>query len=222
MLTLFAAAALLVLLPLIVTFKIWRRYAKWITFQPPGQRAELTKASHGAGMLALSGLIVLLIDNEGGSVSSQPWVWVPLAVIAAWGALWFVTSGLAALRYGSQGPTDTVVLVRSLVKVAVGCTFVHFMPADMGRLLTLAWTASTGQVALFAWGYCAGWLVAMWCIFTGAAKVLLLLLAKIPRRRKKSPVASSAHGQADFAGAAEASRAMQGKGRRSKMEGVKF
>jgi hypothetical protein len=71
MLMLFVLAGFLALLPIIIPFKIWRRYARWITIQPPGQRAELTKASHGAGMLALSGLIVLLVQGQGGDVSSR-------------------------------------------------------------------------------------------------------------------------------------------------------
>ena len=213
MFTLIACAVCLALLPIIIPFKIWRRYARWISFQPPGQRAELTKASHGAGMLALSGLIVLLVQAKGGSVSSQPLAWVPLAVMAVWGALWLVTSGLAARRYGSQGPTDTVVLVRSLVKVAVGSTFVHFMPADMGRLLTLAADPPDWQVAFFTWGFCAGWFVAMWCIFTGAAKALLLLLTKIRRRSRQAPEpVTNPRGDARDASRAEARRAMQGQG----------
>jgi hypothetical protein len=213
MFSLILVIAVLALLPVIVPFKVWRRYAVWLRLQPDGQGKELAKASHGAGFLALSGLLVLLAQSQGGSVSSQPLLWVPLAVMAAWGALWLVTSGLAARRYGSQGPLDTVVLVRSLVKIAVGCTVVHFRPADAGQLLRVALNATDWQLALFALAWLAAWFAAMWCIVTGAAKVLLLLLTKIRRRARQAPQpVTNPRGDARDASRAEARRAMQGQG----------
>jgi hypothetical protein len=142
---------------------------------------------------------------------------------AGWGALWQVTSGLQAWRYGSQGPVGTVVLVRALVKIGIGITLAWFLhPYQIAQLLWAFHHAPTVTAAALGLAFIAGWAIAWWCFCTGAVKTLLVLLTMVRRRRRKSPVASSAHGQADFAGAAEASRAMQGKGRRSKMEGVKF
>ena len=106
---------------IVTPFWVWLRYVTWVSRQPPGQRVELTKASHGAGMLALS---YILAQQLGPSIWN-PFIAVPLAVMVVWGGLWFVTSGLAVRLYGSQGPLDAVILVRSLVKIAVGGAALH-------------------------------------------------------------------------------------------------
>ena len=107
MFTLIAIAGYLALLPLIISGKLFRRYSFWIR-QQQGQQAELIKASHGAGMLAFAGLMATIVHQQGGTVSAEPVLWVPLGVMTVWGALWLVTSGLQARLFGPQGPTDTV------------------------------------------------------------------------------------------------------------------
>jgi hypothetical protein len=209
-----------VVIPLVRTVLRNRKVSR---LQQPPQAMARTKASEGAGILALSGFVVVLAQAEGYAVSSTPLLWAPLTVAIVWGALWLVTSGLQAWRYGSQGPVDTVVLVRALVKIGIGITLAWFLhPYQIAQLLWAFHHAPTVTAAALGLAFIAGWAIAWWCFCTGAVKTLLVLLTMVRRRRRKSPVASSAHGQADFAGAAEASRAMQGKGRRSKMEGVKF
>jgi len=170
-------------------------------------------------MLALAGVVVSAASFA--AVVSTPAILIPLSLMTAWAALALVTSGLAVRKFGWQGPLDTVLIVRSLVKITLGAAALFYLGAGPQRIWSAALSAPDGQTKVVLWLFVAAWIVGFWCVVTGSAKLLLLLAAIIPRRRK-SPVASSAHGQADFAGAAEASRAMQGKGRRSKMEGVKF
>ena len=196
-------------------------YFRWINSHDLRSR-ELTKACHGAGILALAAVVVS--EASLAAVSSNPALWIPLSVMTAWGGLWLVTSGLAFKRLGSQGPLDSVLIVRALVKIAIGGAVLRFLPFGVSQLLwgglhilqAPDWTAA---VVLLA--YIAGWFVAFWCVVTGSTKLLLMLATQI-RRRPKALADPSTHGRGRFAGAAEGSRVMQGQGRRSRMEGVKF
>ena len=59
----------------------------------------------------------------------------------------------------------------------------------------------------------AGWFVAVWCMSTGAAKTLLLLLTRIRRRPRKTPAPmEDPRGAARDASRAEARHAMRGQG----------
>lgn len=213
MFTLMFAAGYLALLPLIIPATVWLRYVTWISRQPPGQRVELTKASHGAGMLALSGSIVFLAHGQGAAVSSMPLLWVPLGIMVIWGALWLVTSGLQARLYGSQGPLDTVLLVRSMVKVGIGVAIAHFIPFQSSQLLAALPRIADLTGIVFALLCLAGWFVAWWCVFTGAAKILLLLLTRIRGRARRTPKPTqNPRGDARNASRAEARNAMRGLG----------
>jgi hypothetical protein len=186
--------AILLLLGLVVRPVLYRR---WLNSQDPRSR-ELVKASHGAGILALSGSIVFLAQSQGAAVSSLPLL---------------VTSGLQTRLYGPQGPLDTVILVRSTVKVGIGVALAHFIPFQPAQLLAVLPRVADSPAVLFALLCIAGWFIAWWCLATGAAKILLLLVARIRRRgRKTPPPMNNPRGDARNANRAEARAAMRGQG----------
>src|SRR5271166_1939487 len=161
MFTLIGIVGYLALLPLIFSGKLFRRYAFWIRGQQAGQRTELTKASHGAGMLAIAYFLVTIVHQEGGSVVAEPVLWLPLGVLTVWGTLWLVTSSLQARLYGPQGPIDTVILVRSLVKIAIGGAIVYFLPFGVTPLLWSVPRAPEFGILLFLLLLIAGWFIAV-------------------------------------------------------------
>lgn len=70
----------LVASPVLIPLAIWVDYNRWIKRRPPGALMELTKASHGAGMLWLS-VMILVVMNAQGVPAASPVLWVPRGVM---------------------------------------------------------------------------------------------------------------------------------------------
>jgi hypothetical protein len=216
-------------LGLVVLERFIRRVIPWLRLrharrqQQPPRVMALTKASEGAGLLALAAVVVS--EESFPAVASTPALWVPVLAVTAWGALWLVTSGLAVRQFGWQGPVDAVVFVRALVKITFGVAVFYLMPPGLSHLDRLLWGVRNPpdiQTLVIVAGFAVGWLVAFWCIVTGSAKLLLLLSTQI-RSRPKAPADGSAHGEGrEETDPAKAADALRGRGRRSRMEGVEF
>jgi hypothetical protein len=73
--------------PVLIPLAIWIDYNRWIKRRQPGPPLELAKASHGAGMIWLAVVILILMNDQGAAVTSSPVLWVPFGVMAVWGAL---------------------------------------------------------------------------------------------------------------------------------------
>jgi hypothetical protein len=134
---------------------------KWIKQLPPGQQ-ELAKACHGIGMLALLAFWFRLAGGFGDFVAmlmlhpGNPLYWIP-AGIAAWGLGWFLLNA----RFAAQAvvrPYRATMIVRGLIKIAGGCA-----------IWAYARDTEAGWIALLLS------VVAVWCMATGAAKVLLMI-----------------------------------------------
>jgi hypothetical protein len=137
---------------------------KFLKYLPPGQQ-ELTKACHGAGMLALvalwfsfesgvSGYIADLARNPG-----SLFLWIP-AGIAAWGAGWLLLNSSFAAR--ALGPHRATMRLRGLLKSALG-----------GTVWSYAGMLAQGQgntlITLVLYVF------ATWCLATGATRFVLTL-----------------------------------------------
>jgi hypothetical protein len=164
----FTLVGLLVAMP----FAAIADWFKFIRGLPPGHQ-ELTKACHGTGMLALLGswfwLTGGIVDYVNAFVRDpgNPVMWIAPALVS-WGLGWVLINA----RYAAQaiGRPHRVTLVwRSLLKLAVGGfawswtgAFDHPAPATDASL----WP---GFLSL------ALSVVAVWCLSTGAMKLLLML-----------------------------------------------
>lgn len=144
----------------------------WINRQPRGQQ-ELTKACHGVGMLALLAFWFWVTGGFPGFVrdlSVQPdnlTNWIP-AMIAAWGLGWFLLNAGFAAQAVTR-PHRWTMIVRGLMKLALGYavwTYAH--EADIASRPHEA-SIWSGLFLLILH------LVAVWCLATGAAKVLLMM-----------------------------------------------
>jgi hypothetical protein len=164
----FQAFGFLLALPLLALVD----WFTWINRQPRGQQ-ELTKACHGVGMLAL---LAFWFWVTGGlpdfvrKLSVQPddlTNWIP-AMIAAWGLGWFqLNAGFAAQAV--IRPHRSTTIVRGLIKLALGYavwTYAH--EADIASRPHEA-SIWSGLFLLILH------LVAVWCLATGATKVLLMM-----------------------------------------------
>jgi len=134
---------------------------KWIRQLPPGQQ-ELAKACHGVGMLALLAYYFRLAGGFGDFVhgltvrTGDPLHWIPV-VMAAWGLGWFLLNA----RFAAQAvvrPHRGTMIVRALIKIAAGyAAWAYGGGADAGLIgLLLS-------------------VVAVWCMATGGAKLLLMI-----------------------------------------------
>jgi hypothetical protein len=152
------AAGLLIALPFIAVAD----YFKFIKELPPGGQQELAKACHGIGMLAL---LAYWFQRAGGFVDfvtmlvlhpDNPLYWIPVG-IAACGLGWFLLNA----RFAAQSvvrPYRATMIVRGLIKSAIGYAVWAFASDAEAR-----WVALLLSV------------VAVWCMATGAAKVLLMI-----------------------------------------------
>jgi hypothetical protein len=219
MLTLMAAGAYIALLPIIIPFTVWVRFNTWLKRQSPGPPVELTKASMGGGMLFLAGWIVFISWRVGDNLMAIPLVWVPLAIMAAWGLLWLITSGTAVLMYGSQGPTDFVILVKAALTAGVGWVLAEGLSRVMRFSVVLAANPLRAppdkqfEVLGFLVGMFIAWMIIGWLFATGVTRFVLVLLTKIPRLWGGGPKSNkNPYGEARPATFREAQQAMRGGG----------
>jgi hypothetical protein len=142
---------------------------KFIKRQPPGQQ-ELTKACHGAGMLALLALWFSFAGGfsayvtQLGRDAANPVIWIA-AGIAAWGLGWLLLNAGFAAR-AIPPPHRATMIVRGLLKAALGAAAWIYA----GKLPPLA--RADLFVGLLGLGL---YVLAAWCTSTGGTKVLLML-----------------------------------------------
>jgi hypothetical protein len=139
----------------------------WIRQQ---SHPELTKACHGAGMMALLGYAIALSGGlvefiAGFVLHPDNLLWIIALIVGAWGLGWFLLYARhAALSVGQ--PYRATMIVRALIKLGLGWG---------------AWVYAAGfDRALGDTGFVGPTLriVAVWCLATGAAKFLLMLWGK--------------------------------------------
>ena len=209
----FEIIGLLVLLPFVAA---WSYFGKMRTLDP--HSAALIKSSHGAGMVALGAWVLAALSapirsfDVGAGLSPGALLWVPVAV-AGFGFYWLVTGWRKARRLGEH-PGDEFLVVRSVVKVAVGIAgFVllssgyRFLDRDVWALvLDVQWLIRAA---------------AIWCVVTGAARFVLLLAVK--RRPRSAPQAAPfTRGHADDADRDNALRALRGSGGNRSFDDMDF
>ena len=144
-----------------IPFVLLGDWFKFIKQLPPGLQ-ELAKASHGVGMVALALYWAVLAGGPASFIASglqepfNPVYSIP-AVIGMWGLGWFfLNARIAALSIGPPHRATTV--VRALIKIALGwAAWAYTADLDL----------SGGELVVHA--------VALWCLATGAAKILLIL-----------------------------------------------
>jgi hypothetical protein len=195
------------------------RYRHWMRgFEY--RQGQLMRASHGAAsslFAALVGWNFLQTHNL-----SQP-VLVVLAVPVVWGVVVFIDGARK-----SRGDFDWYLGGnRALLKATVGGVALFLLPAGFWLNVLIAWTwAKTfaswllagvlpSTLELWAWGealaLAAAWIIAFWCLATGATKFLLLLRG----RRSSNPLPiKPPRPPARFSTPDEAMQAMQGHGGR--------
>ena len=184
---------------------------------------ELTKACHGAGMILAGGQLVGMMQQMGAGDQAVEIATVIAAPLLLLGLFWLVSSGYFIVRSGSAGALDNEQLMRGVIKCALGVAFFHFEPFPAGFALNrifLMPETNYAAMALVA-GLVLLTFVAIWCVGTGAAKVLLLLLAKIRLRRNRAPAPmEDPHGRARAATRDESRRA--GQGNKSALDNQRF
>jgi hypothetical protein len=213
-----------VVLLLLVPFVALRDYFGKIGRLDP-RSAALTKASHGAGMLALGSWAYLERDRLGLTVFD----WVPLALLglAAFGLFWLAMGWRAARIYGPVPGIDEFLTARSVAKLAIGAGLWWLPGADesQGPLATIRQFvySSTGQDLWALLNENAGLLrfAASWCFVTGLTKIVLLRAVK-PRLRPLPPVEDDRHGAAGNAGYSESWQAAAHGGRKTRLDDMQF
>lgn len=153
--------------------------ADWFVFlkQLDPRHAELTKASHGVMMVIGAG-----VAWKNGFYPGDVGLAL-LAFIAAWGVFWAV---LGATR-SAQGYRDGRLIGRAAAKIALGGGIYFWLLPQWE--VTLVW---------HQWVYNLGVAVAVFCVVTGAVKVLLLL--RPPPTLPMGGGGNMPHGDAGFSG----------------------
>jgi hypothetical protein len=154
-----------------VPFVLLADWLKFIKHLPPREQ-NLTRASHGAGLLVFAALAlreIIRVQGIGGfarglsAMPDDPGLWVPAllwAITVVWGLVWFLVGCRRA-----QGPRDGLLTTRAVVKSVVG--FVAFFVAQGGLVPADWWGAFFIEMALFLGG--------IWCVVTGLTKFVLLM-----------------------------------------------
>jgi hypothetical protein len=174
--------AILVPIQLAIDIVHWiGRYRNFHQRLEPRER-ELSKTSHGAGVLAICALLLNTIGAAAAEefadalqASSDLRYWIPALLFAGavlWGATWFLSGVNRSLAYA--GFRDSRLINRALVKIAAG-----------GGLYWLIWhppaswwlsaRASLAVARSLTWPCFMIEAVMLWLIVTGAVKLLLLL-----------------------------------------------
>jgi hypothetical protein len=197
----------------------FRYYFRWINSHPDIRSRELAKACHGAGMIAIGGLIIGLSRATGGDDAAGTAFWVvsPLFLL---GLFWFCSSGFVVFRSGSAGALDNEQLVRGALKCAVGWAFLQYNPIPAFAAFPRILEAPDNEVLGIFLAVTILHFVAVWCVATGATKFLLLLLAKIRFRRHVPSPMENPHGSARVATRDESRRA--GQGNKSALDNQRF
>lgn len=171
----------IILLPVTLVMNIFHWSGSYRTFiqrqEPRAQ--ELTKASHGAAVLALAGL---LLYTAGAPVITRflaalraapddPWHLFPalaFAGVVLWGLLWLVSGARRSLAFAGR---DSRYLTRAVVKIAlgVGLWLAFWHPP-------LSWSVSIGAVRSVPFSAVAVVGVVAWLTVTGLTKFLLVAL----------------------------------------------
>jgi hypothetical protein len=200
----------LVGLLLLLPFVMARDYFGKIARLDP-RNGALTKASHGAGMLALGVWALAIHDRMG---IAGPLLWIPLAV-GGFGLFWLVAGWRTAKMIGGPVPGDDFLLVRAGLRVGVGVVLFWLLGAGPQALGYDTW-----QLVLdFIWLVRAA---AIWFFITGAAK-LGLLLAMRSRPSGTMPAATARNPAARYADPVSARQAMRGRGGQySRMDSREF
>jgi hypothetical protein len=170
---LYGAVTLFLIAVPIAALMDWHR---WMKSQPPGGPREMAKASHGVGMAAV--ILFFIVTGYGWRglfdlgnaliVKPDSWLlWVPVLIIAA-GFGWLSLYGPYA-RMAAAGPEKGRILSRAHIKIVVGAVIFY-------ALNTL--TRNGNDFLLL--GLQA---VGVWCISTGAAKILLIFWGGHSARR---------------------------------------
>lgn len=200
------------------------RLQNWRTLDPVEQ--NLQRASHGA---ALVGLVLLAaVDTPDSAVSfirshAPAGMWPGLLLLPplAYGLVRFLVG-----VYRSWGMRDGMLTWRAVVKIAVGIVLLFYVPFDKGLILRLASSVSSYATLRESWELALLVLVplaAYWCLVTGIVRFVLAISGGLRFRRKKvPPPVTMPHGDSRVAGPGEGRRAMQGQGRKSRMDGRKF
>jgi hypothetical protein len=194
-------------------------YFRWLNSHDPRSR-ELVKACHGAGFIVV-GICVLGLTVETGGDRAGNVAALCVAPFALWGLLWLLSSGYFVIRSGSAGALDNAGLVRGALKFVAGVAINQYNPFSAETAIARILSAPDFGVLSISIGILALSFVASWCMVTGAAKVLLLLLAKIRLSRSRAPAPmENPHGTARAATRDESRRA--GEGNKSALDRQKF
>jgi hypothetical protein len=186
-LILFGVAALLAL-DLAMIFA--RGYRNFLRQQQP-RDGELTRASHGMGMLVLlvvAGIAMRQIwrwqfsDFTDALQAGDPWHWVPallVLLVVTWAVLWVMTGTRRALRAGAE--RDSRVMTRSLLKILAGLALVLIVckpPDAWAGPVELLWSVPYAPWAVIA--------VAAWLVVTGLVK--FIIAAKGRSKPRQPPI----------------------------------
>jgi hypothetical protein len=167
-----------------------RGYRNFLLSQQP-RDGELTRASHGMGILVLlvvAGLALRQIwrwqlsDFTNALQAGDPLHWVPallLLLVVTWGLVWVMTGTRRALRAGAE--RDSRVMTRSLMKIGAGLVvmfIVYKPPAQYAGLAALLWS-----VPYLPWAVMA---FAAWLAVTGLVKFSLAAIGR--RKPRTAPV----------------------------------
>jgi hypothetical protein len=171
------------------------RYRNFHQRQPP-REAELSKASHGAAVLAI---VALALHGVGAAridafltglrtAPENPWYFIPALAIAGlvgWGLLWTVTGARRAFWFASF--RDGRLITRALVKIAsgVGVYAVLWNPPAGWSPDVLAWIATARNTA---GGRFVIEALVLWLTVTGLAKMVLVFARRISRAREQVTV----------------------------------
>lgn len=171
------------------------RYRNFHARQQP-REAELSKASHGAAVLAIC---ALALDNLGAAridafltalraAPESPWHFGPALAVAGvvgWGVLWTVTGARRAFWFASF--RDGRIITRALVKIAsgVGVYAVLWNPPASWSPDVLAWIAVARNTA---GGRFVIEALVLWLTVTGLVKLVLVFARRISRAREQVTV----------------------------------
>lgn len=220
--------AILVLL-LLVPFVAVRDYFGRIGQLDPRSGA-LTKASHGAGMVALGLWAYWKRDSIGLTIFD----WAPYAVlaIAAFGLFWLLAGWRAAKIFGPAPGIDEFLTARSVGKLAIGGLLIWLPSAGQDWFLPKGPFAPLREFIYVKTNYDVLLLLvqnaalldfaAAWCFVTGITKIVLLQAVKQRRRPNLPPLHPAPRGYAGNATADEAYSALKRRGNRIDLDDRQF
>jgi hypothetical protein len=160
-----------------ITQKFGSRYALFLRQQQP-RDAELTRASHGFGILAVlvvAGIALRQVwrwqfsDFTNALQSGDALHWVPalaLLLLITFAVMWVATGTRRALRAGAE--RDSRIMLRAFVKILAGAALAFIVckpPMQYAEVVRLLWAVPVLPYAVLA--------VAAWLIATGAIKFSL-------------------------------------------------